>query len=81
MTMTDLRRGKRYQAAAIVYLMRQDGADQTGLAERLVRTCGCPHSNGYPCQGTGDFGAGDKVVTHCPAACWVAVAKGETRGN
>ena len=44
--------------------------------EWLSGKVGCPHTNGYSCQGVGDFQDDDLPVTHCPAACWVAVAEG-----
>ncbi len=47
-------------------------AEQAG--EQLGFMVGCPRENGFECQGVGDFGAHD-VVTHCPAACWVRVAR------
>jgi hypothetical protein len=50
--------------------------DEWLYASDTAMKYGCPHDNGYPCQGAGDFGRHD-VVTHCPAACWVRVARNE----
>lgn len=57
-------------------------AEEAGLqyAEEMWHRHGCPRRNGYPCQGIGDFGAHD-VRSHCPAVCWVGVARGDGDGR
>lgn len=63
-------------------LMESRGVDEVTLeyAEEMWLRHGCPQQQGYPCQGIGDFGAHD-VMTHCPAACWVGVARGDGDGR